>query len=35
MINYKIKINEKIKIKHKACDIFFFVVVIQLQLGCN
>jgi hypothetical protein len=35
MINYKIQINYKIKIKHKACGNIFFIVTIQLQLGCN
>jgi hypothetical protein len=35
MINDKIKINYKIKIKHKACGIYYFVVATQLQLGCK
>jgi hypothetical protein len=35
MINLKIQINLKIKIKHKACEKMYFVVAIQLQLGCN
>ncbi len=34
MINYKIQINDKIKIKHKACEIVL-IVVTQLQLRCN
>jgi len=35
MINYKMQINYKIKIKHKACGNLFFVIVAQLQVGCN
>jgi hypothetical protein len=35
MTIYKIQINYKIKIKHKAHGKIIFVVTIQLQLGCN
>jgi hypothetical protein len=35
MINYKFQINYKIKIKQKTCGKLFFVIAIQLQLGCH
>jgi hypothetical protein len=35
MINHKIQINEKNKIKHKARGKCYFVIITQLQLGWN